>query len=98
MYVSTVQMPQNNTQVLYVYAEQLVLYTLVFRRESNKTDFYFKHTEYTFFHTIIFMMLCIYAVRAIKMTCLSFFQQINMKTMPAVMFRLLTGQETPVYI
>lgn len=24
--------------------------------------------------------------------------QINMKTMPAVMFRLLTGQETPVYI
>lgn len=25
-------------------------------------------------------------------------RQINMKTMPAVMFRLLTGQETPIYI
>ena len=34
----------------------------------------------------------------LTVSCWSCLRQINMKTMPAVMFRLLTGQETPVYI
>ena len=38
-----------------------------------------------------------YIIRCIP-ECIHYCLQINMKTMPTSMFRLLTGQETPLYI